>query len=306
MLEFNDTQFDNIAWQIKDKTISILMDPNQFKLLEIPIKVMGEINGMIYMKTGSKLRSQGRVQINIFDANGNFIAKTQSESDGYYNYLGLGPGKYYAEIDSMQLSRLKAIAEPDRTEFEIQPSENGDIIDNIEFTLIKQLSETQVIEPVEPQKETLQQTQVIENSEKVKTKTLPVLSVQDTKKTEVRISENQPITSDKKVITELPKESEKPEAVISNIAVQEKPEESANETTGPGRYYIQAGAFKDKITADQYAKVLLSYTLKRWFVIYETEFYKVRLGYFPTRKAAMEIEKGLNMPNKQYYIDKIQ
>ncbi|MFA5973630.1 MAG: SPOR domain-containing protein [Lentimicrobiaceae bacterium] len=152
MLEFNDTQFDNIAWQIKDKTVSILMDPNQFKLLEVPIKVMGEINGTIYMQKGGSLREQGRIQVNIFDDNDNFIAKTQSESDGYFNYLGLGPGSYYAEVDTMQLSRLKAVSKPERFEFEIHATTYGDIIDNIEFQLLKSTGETEELAVTEQKK----------------------------------------------------------------------------------------------------------------------------------------------------------
>lgn len=145
MIELSDNQFDNIAWQIKHKTISILMDPNQFKLLEIPIKILGEINGMTYMKSGTKLRAQGRIQVNIFDMNGNFVAKAQSEADGYFNYLGLAPGSYYAEVDKAQLSRLKSVAQPARREFEILASINGDIIDNIEFQLSKLGTEQQPV-----------------------------------------------------------------------------------------------------------------------------------------------------------------
>jgi hypothetical protein len=143
LLEFSDTQFDNIAWQIQNKAISILMDPNQFKLLEVPIKVMGEINGMVFMKTGTRLKPQSRILINIFTENGTFVVKTQSEADGYFSYIGLAPGKYYAEIDKGQVSRLKASAENEQFNFEIHPTENGDIIDNIEFILTKELKGVQ-------------------------------------------------------------------------------------------------------------------------------------------------------------------
>ncbi|MFZ4549516.1 MAG: hypothetical protein ACOYN4_18860, partial [Bacteroidales bacterium] len=143
LLEFSDTQFDNIAWQIQNKAISILMDPNQFKLLEVPIKVMGEINGMVFMKTGTRLKPQSRILINIFNENGTFVVKTQSEADGYFSYIGLAPGKYYAEIDKTQVSRLKASADDVHFDFEIRPTENGDIIDNIEFILTKESKDVQ-------------------------------------------------------------------------------------------------------------------------------------------------------------------
>lgn len=322
MLEFNDTQFDNIAWQIKDKTISILIDPNQFKLLEIPIKVMGEINGMVYMKTGTSMRAQGRIQINIFDAQGHFVAKTQSESDGYFTFLGLGPGSYYAEIDSMQISRLKAVPVPERFDFEIQPTENGDIIDNIEFQLVKQNVEIQgalmpeqnkkASAPADPKKTTVQEAKPTDKIQKTDNGVVPAVELKNTKINTPIPAENK---SPKKVeiVPEVKKETpqpvievQKPKSATKDVITPDPISEDNIKIGETNKYYIQAGAFKDKMGADQYAKALLSYTLKRWFVVYEAEFYKVRLGYFPTRKAAMEIEKGLNIPNKQYYIDKIQ
>jgi len=325
MLEFNDTRFDNIAWQIQNKTISILMDPNQFKLLEIPIKVMGEINGMVYMKTGTSLRAQGRIQVNFFDYNGNFIAKTQSESDGYFTYLGLGPGKYYAEIDSMQVSRLKVVPLPTRFEFEIQPSENGDIIDNIEFQLVKQINEIQgeiapelkknVTKPEEQSKTASRQVKSPEKSQTTnivapsavdlkdsKTKATKPAEEQINKKAElIPVIKNEPSKISKGVETPKP---EVPEVKDSNVLTP--PVEEGNKVGEVNKYYIQAGAFDNSTSAEQYSKMLLTYTLKRWFIVYESKFYKVRLGYFPTRKAAMEVEKGLNMSGMQHFIDKIQ
>ena len=96
------------------------------------------------------MRAQGRIQVNIFDQDDNLVARTQSESDGYFNYLGLAPGTYYAEVDKAQLAKLKYVSVPKRFDFEIQPSENGDIIDNIEFQLMKPVAETQASVKEEP------------------------------------------------------------------------------------------------------------------------------------------------------------
>lgn len=136
LLELEDTGFENIAWQLKQKTISVQVDPNQFKNLEIPIKVMGEINGMVYLKKGRTTAGQGRIIINIFDKDGNIVRKIMTESDGYYNFLGLPPGQYLAKPDENQLKRLGIIAEPAELEFEITPDIFGDIIDDINFDLV--------------------------------------------------------------------------------------------------------------------------------------------------------------------------
>lgn len=266
MLEFNDTRFDNIAWQIKNKIVSILMDPNQFKLLEVPVKVMAEINGMVYMKTGTYLKPQGRVQINIFDENRNLVAKTLSESDGYYNYLGLAPGKYYAEIDSLQLSRIRAISKPERFDFEIQATTYGDIIDNVEFELSKENPKDQELAEVEQKPEEIAPV-VIEEIKPV-------------------VKEEIPVTV-KEALTVIP------------------PAEIVTEVNKDHKFFVQAGAFIKLKNAERLVKDLSKLTSKAWFIEQEGVYFKVRLGYFDSKETALELKESLSATDISYYISEI-
>lgn len=135
LLELEDVGFENIAWQLKQKEISVLVDPNQFKKINIPIKVMGEANGTVNVKKGRSVQGQGRIIINFINDKGKLVNRVLSESDGYFNFLGFAPGKYTAVPDSAQLNRLHYKSEPASFEFTINPVEYGDIIDNIIFTL---------------------------------------------------------------------------------------------------------------------------------------------------------------------------
>lgn len=268
MLELNDTKFENIAWQLTNKTMSILMDPNQFKLIEIPIKVMGEINGMVYLRSGNKLKPQSRVVVNIYNSAGNLVAKTLSESDGYYNYLGLVPGKYTARVDSEQLQRLKSTCKPDYFEFEINPSEYGDIIDNVEFTLTKlQIDTSDNIKKVQPE------------PAQPKTVVVPVV-------------ETKP---------QVP-------AVSNDIPVKQKQEplNLAKTATESHKFFIQAGAFEDKQNAIDLMAELRMLTGEDWFYIEEDGYFKVRLGYFDSRQAARSYANTLNTPGIYYYINKVK
>jgi len=300
LLEFSDTQFDNIAWQLQHKTISILMDPNQFKLLELPIKIMGEINGVVYMKTGSNLRSQSRIQINIFSDNGRFIAKTQSESDGYFNYIGLAPGSYYAEIDSVQVSRLKVSPSPKRRNFEIRPSENGDIIDNIEFVLIKKDIDSQSSVETQP---TIK-TEKLSNP--ANTSVNPLKIIENTK-TELPIVSNKDNTTQKNIEKISPAKTDSTVILGNNTKVTVKPKVIENPyEINTHKYFIQAGAFKDQNNAEVLAKKLQAYTSKPWMIISESRLYKVRLGYFETRYKAFETKKSLTFPGIRFFIDKTE
>jgi hypothetical protein len=322
MLEFSDTQFDNIAWQIPHKAISILMDPNQFKLLEVPIKVMGEINGMVYMKTGSKMKAQGRIQINIFTSKGKFVAKTQSESDGYYNYIGLGPGKYYAQIDSTQSSRLKATPMPSRYDFQIMPTENGDIIDNIEFQLIKEIREIQGLlapdtksqssEPVAPKSTSAQLAQPKDKTPKTE-KPVPSSAVTKALKQKAPkqdavtvLNTPQPTPTAKAERQQTLKETVKAQSAATEFREPVLSDTNPDKATSAAQYFIQGGAFKKEAKAKNFAAELFNTTSKEWFVVHEKEFYKVRLGYFPSAKAAQAILQILNTPAKTYYLGKLE
>jgi len=150
LLELDDAGFENIAWQLENKVISVQIDPNQFKKVGIPIKVKGEVNGMIYLRKGERQGGLGRIIINITDEKGNVVKRILSESDGYFNYLGLLPGKYTMRPDTAQLHRLGYTTQPESFDFTIGPSVYGDIIDDVNFTLTPvKPAETEVEAPVE-------------------------------------------------------------------------------------------------------------------------------------------------------------
>ncbi len=113
----------------------MLIDPSQYKKIEIPILVQGEVNGIVYLKKGDNVNGTGRITIQIYDQVGNKVAETQSESDGYYSYLGLKPGDYILRIDEAQLIKLGYQAEPFQQKATIKPSIDGDFVENLNFVL---------------------------------------------------------------------------------------------------------------------------------------------------------------------------
>jgi hypothetical protein len=139
IIEFNDNDLDNIAWRFKHKTYQVLVDPNQFKRIDVPILAMGEISGMAYRNKENELKGIGRILIKIYEKNSDkVVAETLSESDGYIYFLGLKPGEYRACVDPEQLANLKFIADPPCKYFTIKTSEEGDIIDGIDFILTEE------------------------------------------------------------------------------------------------------------------------------------------------------------------------
>jgi hypothetical protein len=132
---FYDDDLDNISWRFKYKTYQILVDPNQYKRVDVPILSVGEISGMVYLKKENISKGQGRITIQVLDKKGNKVAETMSEKDGYYNYLGLNPGTYTIRIDEKQLQKLGYQAAPSIHNITIKVLVDGAIIDALDFTI---------------------------------------------------------------------------------------------------------------------------------------------------------------------------
>jgi len=138
LIELKNDGFENIAWQLRDKAIRVHIDPNQFKKIEIPVFPMGEVNGVVYIRKGQRRVGQGRILINIYDQDSTRVKQIMSERDGYYTFLGLAPGEYYAKLDPAQMKKLGWKHEPEYRKFTVSPSEWGDIVDGIDFDIIKE------------------------------------------------------------------------------------------------------------------------------------------------------------------------
>lgn len=137
LLELDINSFDNIAWQVDKLTYSIAINANQLRYIEIPVAVVGEAAGMVYLEGDRGIRGQGRITVNFYDSNKKIVASTLTEQDGYFSYLGLAPGKYTAKIDPGQLKNLGMGSSPPSSPFTIRQDIDGDYVDDLEFIIKK-------------------------------------------------------------------------------------------------------------------------------------------------------------------------
>jgi hypothetical protein len=129
--KLNTVSLERIDWRLKNKSLNIFVNPNQLKVIEIPINVVGEVAGYVY-KSG---KGVGNIKIIIKDDKQQIITSLRSESDGYFSFLGLTSGAYTAQVDSNQLKELKWESTKVFYNFDIVNTKNGDYMDNLEFTL---------------------------------------------------------------------------------------------------------------------------------------------------------------------------
>jgi hypothetical protein len=145
-VSFSNDDLESISWKFKHNTYQVLVDPNQYKRVFVPIISMGEINGMIYFNKENTRKGLGRVTIQIYNGQGKKVAQTLSEPDGYFSYLGLVPGNYKVRVDEEQLKKLDYQSSPKEQEIFIKVSEDGTIVDGLDFNL-KAITSVVSIEP---------------------------------------------------------------------------------------------------------------------------------------------------------------
>ena len=141
-IELDKNSFENVSWHIKNQAISVTIEPNEFRLIEVPVAVMGEVAGTVFLEgksneiyAGKGTNGLGRIIVNIYDHHGKVLTRLLSEADGYFSFMGLKPGKYTARVDDNQLLKLHLGCMQPSVVFTIKASRDGDVVDGVKFVL---------------------------------------------------------------------------------------------------------------------------------------------------------------------------
>jgi cell division protein FtsN len=134
-IDLDPNSFENIAWKLPVKTLSVAVDPNMLKHIELPIMVAGEATGIVTLLKNGEKKGLGRIILGFYTGNLKPAGKTLTEDDGYFSYLGLAPGSYIVRIDTAQLRRLGMKSDPLSIKFDLAVKLNGDIADKLNFSL---------------------------------------------------------------------------------------------------------------------------------------------------------------------------
>ncbi len=137
LVTLNGNKFDNISWKIQNKALKVSVDPNQFKHIDVPVSVLGEASGMVYLRSGNKTKGIGRIIVNYYRNGTKLMSSVLSEEDGFFTYMGLPPGKYVAMLDKDQLERVGMESKDNKVEFKIEEGEDGTYLEGIEFFIEK-------------------------------------------------------------------------------------------------------------------------------------------------------------------------
>jgi hypothetical protein len=332
VIELNDNNFENIAWRIINKRYEVVADPNQFKLIEVPVIPVGEVSGMINLKSDSLSRGLGRIIVSMYDIRGTKVAETLSEPDGYWSFLGLVPGEYTAVIDTIQMKRLGFSASPARRPVSVDVLEDGDIINDVSFALAESVKITAdtsaadtIAEHVSDFYETARKEDAdmtihsgnVSRSELYYVQTGAFSTVEAVKTASRRLTRAVSIASaiveeaglHKLRLGYFAKRSDAEEALkelkskgLGAFIGKGKPVVlSGNLDLSGGDNFVQTGAFRNEVLARTYLGIVSKATDKPCGIIIEDGLYKVRVGYFSTPEEASSVGKSLKSGGLQSF-----
>lgn len=127
--------FQNIAWSMNIHSMSVYVQPNQIRMIEIPITVKAEASGRVVSLVNGNLDGQERMIVDIVNSQDRIISRSLTEPDGSFSYLGLRPGKYRVMLDAEQLKKLKLSSIPAYIPFTIGINKDGVFIDSLLLTV---------------------------------------------------------------------------------------------------------------------------------------------------------------------------
>jgi len=135
IVQVDQYSLDNPLLRSAHENFKVTIDPNTVTSINVPIVTAGEISGMVSrLVKGDKVGIGGiKVKVeNVMTGKETYIT---TFNDGEFFYLGLVPGMYRIMLDPKQLEKYGYQVTPADKSFQIQTTEGGDIVENLDFLL---------------------------------------------------------------------------------------------------------------------------------------------------------------------------
>jgi len=140
-LEVDRQQIDPNLVPTTDK-FSFVVDPNQFKRIEIPFYRGGTISGSVYLEKNGVRNPLSGTRVIMQSTDGSSGDTLHTFADGGFYAMNVPPGNYTLMVDPMQLQFLQAVQKGGPLNVKVHYSLQGDIIDTLEIALVSLVPNT--------------------------------------------------------------------------------------------------------------------------------------------------------------------
>jgi hypothetical protein len=133
--EINESNIMNPLLMPKNREFSVILDPNSFKVLEIPFFTTGIIDGRVDKMVDGTLLPISGLRIHVKAIGGTYESTLRTFSDGSYYSMEIPPGDYEAWVDESQLEFLGVRSVPEKNSFSVTTTAEGDFVEGLDFIL---------------------------------------------------------------------------------------------------------------------------------------------------------------------------
>ncbi|MEM9233176.1 MAG: hypothetical protein AAGA69_02935, partial [Pseudomonadota bacterium] len=118
----------------EQKSVALIPRPGAVPVIDLPLVRSGEVVGEITRRTARGIRGVGDAELELVDPEGEVMARTKSEFDGFFVFETVPFGDYRLRLAPEQAGRLdvRLSHEP-----EVTLSEGHDIVEGISLTLLE-------------------------------------------------------------------------------------------------------------------------------------------------------------------------
>jgi len=119
----------------KNKSFSVVLDPNSYKTIDVPFFTTGIIDGRVDKFVADVYTPVSGLKIHMVNLETKSETILRTFSDGSYYSMEVAPGDYKLWVDEAQLQFLAMNSMPEKLYFTVESSPEGDFIEGLNFTL---------------------------------------------------------------------------------------------------------------------------------------------------------------------------
>jgi hypothetical protein len=120
-------------WVPRSPGLRVVAQPGQPIRLDFPVLVTGEAMGTVFFRAAVEPTPAANVGLEFVDVtSGDVKWRGQTAFDGFYDAVGIMPGRYVIRVAPSEATRLGVSTSPERT---IEIARDGTILDGIDLVL---------------------------------------------------------------------------------------------------------------------------------------------------------------------------
>ena len=140
IIRVDPESFDDPLWTPKFSSLSVISEPDRFRVIPLPVLVGGVVRGSVKEQVADTLRLVEGIEVKIRsvetgDGKPRFMKTIITVSTGEFEFIGVPPGQYIVSVNEEMAARLGKVVQPPQRDIEVISKLEGTEVANVDFIL---------------------------------------------------------------------------------------------------------------------------------------------------------------------------